>query len=76
MSDPLPPSTPDNSGWRHVFAGASFAIAIVCGVFAGVWVDHRWNTEPWGALCGSLAGIVAGTYNLIREFKDESDKHH
>jgi len=60
------------SGWRHLFAGSSFAITIVLATFAGVWVDGRYGSDPWGALIGALLGVAVGTYNLIKEFKDES----
>jgi len=61
-----------SSGWRHVFAGTTFAITVVLGVFVGYWVDGRYPTDPWGTLIGAVLGVVAGFYNLIKEFKDES----
>jgi len=60
------------SGWKHVFAGSSFAITIVLCVFAGNWLDGRYGTDPWGVLVGTLFGIAAAFYNLMKEFKDES----
>ncbi len=61
------------SPWRHVFAGSTFAATVIVGVFAGVWADKRWGSEPWGVLLGAGLGIVAGFYNLLKEFKDDSD---
>jgi len=62
------------SGWRHLFAGSSFAITIALMTFAGVWIDRRYGSDPWGALCGAFLGIAVATYNLIKEFKDESSR--
>ncbi len=59
------------SGWRHVFAGTNFAIALLLGVFGGLWVDRQWQSEPWGVLVGAILGMAAGFYNLLREFKDD-----
>lgn len=58
-------------GWRHLFAGSSFAITIVAAVFAGVWADRKFDSDPWGVLLGALLGVAVATYNLIREFRDE-----
>ena len=57
------------SGWKHVFAGSTFAITIVLGVFAGVWIDGRYATDPWGVLGGTLFGVAAGFYNLIKNIE-------
>lgn len=63
-----------SSGWRHAFAGLTFAATILVGVFSGVWVDRKWGTDPWGVVAGAVIGMVAGFYNLIKEFNDESPR--
>ncbi len=64
-------SPPGPSLWRHAYAGVTFAITILAGVFAGLWVDRSWDSEPWGVLIGAVLGMVLGFYNLLKEFKDD-----
>ena len=65
-----PPSSFGSSLWRHAASGLTFAVILLAGVFAGLWVDKRWGTDPWGVLAGAVLGMVLGIYNLIKEFKD------
>jgi len=55
--------------WRHAYAGVSFAVTILVGVYAGVWADRHWGTDPWGVVVGAVVGSVFGFYNLVKEFK-------
>ena len=32
----------------------------------GLWIDRRWQTEPWGLVTCVSIGCVGGTYNFIR----------
>jgi F0F1-type ATP synthase assembly protein I len=74
MAAVTPPSSPSGSSlWRHAFAGMTLAITLLVGVYAGVWVDKRWDTEPWGVLAGAVLGMVVGFYNLLKEFKNTSN---
>ncbi len=45
--------------------GISFAVAIVLGLAAGLWLDKKLGTAPWCLLAGILIGIAAGFKNLF-----------
>ena len=47
--------------------GLEIAIGIGVGYFIGHWLDKKFHWEPWGTLVGSMLGLVAGTYLLIKE---------
>ncbi len=35
----------------------------------GLWIDRRWQTEPWGLVICISIGFVGGTYNFIRSVR-------
>ncbi len=60
----------DRSGasWlRYSHLGLQYTVTMLLGVGAGYWLDARLATGPWLVLAGSLLGIVAATYVLIRD---------
>lgn len=68
-NSPLPPS--GCNLWRHLYAGTALAMTVLVCLFAGVWVDRRWSTSPWGAVLGAAFGLGAGLYNFFREFAND-----
>ena len=44
--------------------GLAMVLSIVFGLAIGYWVDHTWDTKPWGLLIGLLVGIIAAFRNL------------
>ncbi len=32
----------------------------------GAWIDHRYESSPWGIVIGSVLGFVFGLRELIR----------
>ncbi|HBF12460.1 MAG TPA: hypothetical protein DDW49_03575 [Deltaproteobacteria bacterium] len=46
--------------------GIQMVVSVVLGLYAGKWLDSRWNTEPWLMVAGVVLGAVLGFYNLIR----------
>lgn len=44
--------------------GFQVALAIFIGLFAGVYLDGRFQTAPWLTLAGLLLGIAAGFRNI------------
>jgi F0F1-type ATP synthase assembly protein I len=69
------PSDPGRARlWQHLFAGTSFAVTILVGVYLGVLADHHWSTDPWGTLIGCAVGFSAALINLVREFSDDTRK--
>lgn len=43
------------------------AAAVVGCTLLGLWIDRRYDTEPWGVLIAGMVGIVGGLYNFVRE---------
>ncbi len=49
--------------------GVSVALSIFIGLFAGLWLDKKFETEPVLTLVGLAFGIAAGFSNIIRAGK-------
>lgn len=56
-----------NSWLRYSHLGTQFTVTLLVGVFAGIWADGRFGTDPWLTIAGSLLGIFAAMYVIIRE---------
>lgn len=39
--------------------------SILIGIFAGKWLDSKWDTEPIFLIIGLFIGLAAGTYSMI-----------
>jgi ATP synthase protein I len=54
--------------WRELAyyssLGFSVALSIVIGLAAGVYVDRRFDSSPWGLLICLVFGIAAGFRNI------------
>jgi len=44
--------------------GFQVALSIVLGLAAGVYLDRRYQTQPWLTLIGLAMGIAAGFRNI------------
>lgn len=54
-------------GWaRWASAGLEFGLCVVLFFLGGRWLDGNLGTDPWLTLTGSLLGVAAGMYLLIR----------
>jgi len=54
-------------GWgRWAGAGIEFGMAVVLFFLGGQALDATFGTAPWWTLCGSLLGVAAGMYLLLR----------
>ena len=50
--------------------GLELAIAVLLGLFAGLWADKKLGTGPWLMLLGLVFGMIAGAraiYRVVRE---------
>lgn len=52
---------------RYSHLGIQFTVTLLLGVFGGIWADGRCGTTPWLTIAGSLLGIFAAMYTVIRE---------
>jgi F0F1-type ATP synthase assembly protein I len=58
----------DAPNWgRMTSLGLEMAVCVALGVLAGNWFDHRYKSDPWGIVVGSILGIASGAYLLIKE---------
>jgi hypothetical protein len=54
-------------GWgQWATAGFEFGLCVVLFFLGGRWLDGRLSTAPWLTLAGTLVGVAAGMYLLIR----------
>lgn len=54
---------------RYMGVGIQMAAAVVLGFFLGQWIDKKVTMEfPLFTLIGSLFGVGAGLFYVIREF--------
>jgi F0F1-type ATP synthase assembly protein I len=56
-----------SSGLRLSSIGFEVVATVAGGALAGYWIDRHYRSAPWGLLIGSVLGLLAGLYNLIRE---------
>lgn len=46
---------------RHAHTVSSLAIELVLPIVGGLWLDQKWQTQPWLLLAGVLVGsLLAG----------------
>ncbi len=70
-----------NLGWgRWASAGIEFGLAVVLFFLGGQALDATFGTAPWWTLVGSLVGVAAGMYLLLRtvirgQFPPSKDDH-
>jgi F0F1-type ATP synthase assembly protein I len=46
--------------------GIQLAATIIIMVFAGIWLDGKFNTSPYLTLVFSFLGIFTGMYHFIK----------
>ena len=57
----------DDSGWGNVGVGLQMLVGTALGFFVGNWLDGRFGWSPWGVLVGTMLGLAAGMYLLIKD---------
>lgn len=63
----MPDGRDPSSKWlRYSSLGIELGAAVAVPTLIGVWVDRRWDCEPWGFLVGFCLGMTGGLYHFIR----------
>lgn len=65
------------AAFRLTGVGFFIAACILIGVLGGLWLDDKFDTEPWFTIGGLLVGLfiaVFGVYRMIRPLMN--DKHN
>lgn len=58
----------DSVNWGALAGiGSQMLVGVVAGWWVGQWLDKKYGWSPWGVLVGTLVGVAAGMYSLIRE---------
>jgi hypothetical protein len=47
--------------------GFDVVATVAGGALVGYWIDRHYKSAPWGLLIGSVLGLLAGLYTLVRE---------
>lgn len=56
-----------SSGWvGYLSLGTQLAVTVIAMTFLGIWLDKKFNTNPWLTIICSFLGITAGLYNFIK----------
>ena len=63
---PTPRSKKKAPGLRGVGLGIELAAALIGFTLLGLWIDHSFDTGPWGTLVSVVFGLIGGLYNFIR----------
>lgn len=59
---------------RTVTSGFEMAVGVALGYFVGHWLGIKFGIEPWGSVAGSMLGMIAGAYVLIKEVSRDNKK--
>jgi ATP synthase protein I len=49
--------------------GLQLAGTLLICVYAGFWLDRRYDTSPWLVLAGAAVGMTAGFFNMFKELQ-------
>jgi F0F1-type ATP synthase assembly protein I len=45
--------------------GIELAASVIGLTLLGVWIDRRWQTDPWGVVICASIGFAGGMYNFV-----------
>jgi F0F1-type ATP synthase assembly protein I len=49
--------------------GWAIPVWLLCGIFAGRWIDAHWGLTPWATLAGGLLGMIGAGYTVVGAVK-------
>lgn len=51
---------------QYIALGTHIAASMIIPVIAGMYVDNRWGSSPWGVIIGALIGFGAMISIVLR----------
>jgi ATP synthase protein I len=51
---------------NYLGLGLQLAVTVGAMVYLGIWLDEKFDTNPWLTVSCSLLGIFAALYNFIK----------
>ena len=51
---------------KYSAIGLEMVIAVAIGTISGIYLDRRFNTDPWLTVICMFLGFIAGLKNLFR----------
>jgi F0F1-type ATP synthase assembly protein I len=61
------PQDRENAWGKYLGMGLETAVGVALGYIVGYWLDKKYHWSPWGVTIGTLLGVAAGMYLLIKE---------
>ena len=58
---------------NYLGLGLQLTVTVIVMVFLGIWLDEKFNTNPWLTVICSMFGIFAAMYTFIKSVL-KSDK--
>ena len=55
------------SHMRLAGIGVELVGAVIGFSLLGLWIDHRYDSDPYGILICASLGLIGGMYNMIRQ---------
>jgi F0F1-type ATP synthase assembly protein I len=61
------PEQNDSNWGKFLGIGMEIGVGAVLGYFVGSWLDTKFGWNGYGTLGGTMLGVMAGMYLLIKE---------
>jgi len=52
---------------RYAGIGLQMLVGVGLGYLVGNWLDRKYGWAPWGVMLGTMLGLAAGMYLLIKD---------
>jgi ATP synthase protein I len=63
----MPRQDQDTNWGRYAGVGLQMLVGVGLGYAIGNWLDKKYGWTPWGVMVGTMLGLAAGMYLLIKD---------